>query len=379
MQRFRDLAAAGAGPRRGGPAGRRAAAPAGAGARRRLRPRPGRRGAGSRPGTRSSGWTSTRCSIAAAEADHPGPTWLVGDLAELDLPARGIAAGFDAHRVRRQRDDVPGTVTRAGGAAPAARHLAPGGRAASVSAPAAATRSPSSWTTRAPPGWAPDLLLATWDLRPFTDGRRLPRRAAAPGRPGRLIRAGRRDGLIGGVARGPRARERVSCPSARRGRSRASRRRGPATRTGQRRAAGRAPAATAPRGLARRAGARVHPRRHAPPSTARCAGRRGPRAGQRPSCVRRLARRQPDGEQLVAQHVGLLRRSASTSHGCRRRTPMSCWCRSATAARASPPSGRRPRSGGKAGRTASSPPARSSFTPRRPTRRRSRRSAPRAA
>jgi SAM-dependent methyltransferase len=33
--------------------------------------------------------------IAAAEEDHPGPTWLVGDLAELDLPARGIDDGFD--------------------------------------------------------------------------------------------------------------------------------------------------------------------------------------------------------------------------------------------------------------------------------------------
>lgn len=33
--------------------------------------------------------------IAAAEQDHPGPTWLVGDLAELDLPARGITEGFD--------------------------------------------------------------------------------------------------------------------------------------------------------------------------------------------------------------------------------------------------------------------------------------------
>jgi SAM-dependent methyltransferase len=33
--------------------------------------------------------------IAAAEQDHPGPTWLVGDLAELDLRANAIAARFD--------------------------------------------------------------------------------------------------------------------------------------------------------------------------------------------------------------------------------------------------------------------------------------------
>src|SRR3954465_6687294 len=34
--------------------------------------------------------------IAAAEEDHPGPRWLAGDLAELDLPAVGITEPFDA-------------------------------------------------------------------------------------------------------------------------------------------------------------------------------------------------------------------------------------------------------------------------------------------
>src|SRR5699024_8258450 len=34
--------------------------------------------------------------IEAAEQDHPGPTWLVGDLAELDLPSRGEPEPFDA-------------------------------------------------------------------------------------------------------------------------------------------------------------------------------------------------------------------------------------------------------------------------------------------
>ena len=34
--------------------------------------------------------------IEAAAADHPGPTWLVGDLAELDLAAHGQAEQFDA-------------------------------------------------------------------------------------------------------------------------------------------------------------------------------------------------------------------------------------------------------------------------------------------
>jgi SAM-dependent methyltransferase len=34
--------------------------------------------------------------IAAARADHPGPTWLVGDLSELDLSADGETEAFDA-------------------------------------------------------------------------------------------------------------------------------------------------------------------------------------------------------------------------------------------------------------------------------------------
>ena len=34
--------------------------------------------------------------IEAAQQDHPGARWCVGDLAELDLPAQGIDAPFDA-------------------------------------------------------------------------------------------------------------------------------------------------------------------------------------------------------------------------------------------------------------------------------------------
>jgi SAM-dependent methyltransferase len=34
--------------------------------------------------------------IEAAQTDHPGPTWLVADLAELDLPAAGEPEPFDA-------------------------------------------------------------------------------------------------------------------------------------------------------------------------------------------------------------------------------------------------------------------------------------------
>lgn len=34
--------------------------------------------------------------VEAAQVDHPGPTWIVADLAELDLDADGLAEPFDA-------------------------------------------------------------------------------------------------------------------------------------------------------------------------------------------------------------------------------------------------------------------------------------------
>jgi len=107
--------------------------------------------------------------VAAAEEDHPGPTWLVGDLAELDLPARGIAEPFDvvvcAGNVLTFL--APGTeveVLRRLGA-----HLAPGGR---VVAGFGAGRGYAFDAFRADAGAAGlrlDVALSTWDLRPFDD------------------------------------------------------------------------------------------------------------------------------------------------------------------------------------------------------------------
>src|SRR5206468_5056122 len=34
--------------------------------------------------------------IAAAEEDHPGPRWIVGDLATIDVRSAGVQPGFDA-------------------------------------------------------------------------------------------------------------------------------------------------------------------------------------------------------------------------------------------------------------------------------------------
>ncbi len=90
--------------------------------------------------------------VAAAEADHPGPTWLVGDLAELDLPARGIAEPFD---VAVCAGNVltflaPGTEVGCSAAWGPTWRPAAGWWPASVRV--AATRSTRSSPTSSPPG-----------------------------------------------------------------------------------------------------------------------------------------------------------------------------------------------------------------------------------
>jgi SAM-dependent methyltransferase len=65
--------------------------------------------------------------IEAAQADHPGPVWLQGDLAELDLPARGFPEPFDAAVVAGNVMTflAPGSETLV--LARVARHVVPDG------------------------------------------------------------------------------------------------------------------------------------------------------------------------------------------------------------------------------------------------------------
>jgi len=107
--------------------------------------------------------------VAAAEADHPGPTWLVGDLAELDLPARGVAAGFDAIVCAGNVMTFLAPSTRRDVLRRLLGHLAPGGRAAVGFGAGRGYPFPEFLDDARAAGWAPDLLLSTWDLRPFTE------------------------------------------------------------------------------------------------------------------------------------------------------------------------------------------------------------------
>ncbi len=107
--------------------------------------------------------------IEAAEADHPGPTWLVGDLAELDLPARGIAEPFDAIVCCGNVMTFLAPSTRRAVLAALGRHLAPAGR---LAIGFGAGRDYDFEDYRADveaAGLEVELELATWDLRSFTD------------------------------------------------------------------------------------------------------------------------------------------------------------------------------------------------------------------
>ena len=105
--------------------------------------------------------------IAAAEEDHPGPTFLVGDLAELDLPARGVQADFD---VIVSAGNVMGFL------APSTRvevlrriglHLAPNGRAIIGFGAGRGYEFAEFFADLEAAGLTLQLALSTWDLRPF--------------------------------------------------------------------------------------------------------------------------------------------------------------------------------------------------------------------
>ncbi|MFD4367272.1 class I SAM-dependent methyltransferase [Rhodococcus sp. NPDC058521] len=108
--------------------------------------------------------------IEAAEADHPGPTWLVGDLAELDLASREVAAEFDAIVCAGNVVTFLAPSTRVQVLAGFARHLAASGRAVVGFGADRGYAFAEFLTDAEAAGLTADVLLSTWDLRPFTEG-----------------------------------------------------------------------------------------------------------------------------------------------------------------------------------------------------------------
>jgi SAM-dependent methyltransferase len=106
--------------------------------------------------------------IAAAEEDHPGPRWLVGDLAELDLPAAGMPEPFDAIVCAGNVMTFLAPSTRGAVLGRLRAHLRPDGRAVIGFGAGRGYGFDDFLADAAEAGWASDLLLSTWDLRPFT-------------------------------------------------------------------------------------------------------------------------------------------------------------------------------------------------------------------
>jgi SAM-dependent methyltransferase len=106
--------------------------------------------------------------IAAAEHDHPGPRWLVGDLAELDLPARGINDAFDAIICAGNVMPFLAPSTRVGVLDRFRTHLLPGGRVAVGFGAERVYTFDEFFADVERVGLTADVVLESWDLRPFT-------------------------------------------------------------------------------------------------------------------------------------------------------------------------------------------------------------------
>ncbi|MCX8558459.1 class I SAM-dependent methyltransferase [Mycolicibacterium mucogenicum] len=107
--------------------------------------------------------------IAAAEADHPGPRWLVGDLADLDLPARGIPEPFDLIVSAGNVMTFVAPSTRVQVLSRLRAHLADDGRVVIGFGAGRDYEFNQFFQDASQAGLTPDLLLSTWDLRVFTD------------------------------------------------------------------------------------------------------------------------------------------------------------------------------------------------------------------
>ena len=107
--------------------------------------------------------------IAAAEQDHPGPTWVVGDLAELDLASIGIEEGFDVIVCAGNVLTFLAPSTRRDVLANLRRSLRADGR---VAVGFGAGRGYDFDEFRADAdhaGLVTEVELGAWDLRPLTD------------------------------------------------------------------------------------------------------------------------------------------------------------------------------------------------------------------
>jgi SAM-dependent methyltransferase len=106
--------------------------------------------------------------IAAAEHDHPGPTWLVADLAEVDLREMGIEEAFDVAVCAGNVMTFLDPDTRQPVLHRLAAHLRVGGRIVTGFGSGRDYSFAEFFEDVEHVGLVAEVLLSTWDLRPFT-------------------------------------------------------------------------------------------------------------------------------------------------------------------------------------------------------------------
>jgi SAM-dependent methyltransferase len=106
--------------------------------------------------------------VAEATREHPEAQFRVGDLAELDLPAAGITDPFDVIVCAGNVMTFLAPSTRQVVLRRMRAHLRPTGRAAIGFGAGRGYEFDEFLADAAAAGWVPDVLLSTWDLRPFT-------------------------------------------------------------------------------------------------------------------------------------------------------------------------------------------------------------------
>lgn len=107
--------------------------------------------------------------IEAAENDHPGPTWLVGDLAQLDLASHGVDPGFDVIVCAGNVMAFLAPSTRRAVLRGFRSHLADDGRAVVGFGRERGYAFDEFFADAQAAGLRADVKLSTWDLRPFSD------------------------------------------------------------------------------------------------------------------------------------------------------------------------------------------------------------------
>ena len=108
--------------------------------------------------------------IEAAEQDHPGPTWLVGDLARLDLADDVVEGGFDVVVCAGNVITFVPADDRRDALDGMGRYLADDGRVAIGFGDHRGYGFDDFRADVAAVGLEVDLELSTWDVRPFRPG-----------------------------------------------------------------------------------------------------------------------------------------------------------------------------------------------------------------